>query len=154
MSEPIYHESLSIEQLPYTQDGSLEGKFLVQLRDEFTSHHAGVPWDGGRSMEPVFGRVLRRLVATTNNVIGVLRVEGEPFELGVVEKLRELAPDAPRAVQAVDDVARPQPSPAVIDPAPMPESAAVDEPSPSVALPAPPEAPSQSTSKPKGKDRK
>lgn len=79
--------ALSIDNLPYVNGGVL-GMWLVQLRDALNSQHAGIAWENGRSMQPVTGNVLRRFVAASNNVIGALRVEGDPCELGDCSTLK------------------------------------------------------------------
>lgn len=165
-------ESLSIEQLPYDANGGLVGKWLVQLRDEFNSHHAGVLWEKGRSVAPVTGQVLRRFVAASNNVVGALRVEGEPCALGDVSTLLEHAP--PEAIpeelrtreKAPVTPALPSepliPSTGVIEPATAPleagPAAASVEPA-SAILPPAPEPPTAAehaplASKKKDKDRR
>ena len=81
--------ALSIDDLPYVNGGVL-GMWLIQLRDAINSHHAGVAWEGGKSMQPVTGVVLKRFVAASNNVIGALRVEGDYCELGDCATLKEV----------------------------------------------------------------
>ncbi len=95
--------ALSIDDLPYVNGGVL-GMWLIQLRDSINSHHAGVAWEGGKSMQPVTGAVLRRFVAASNNVIGALRVEGEPHALGDCSTLLDGKP-FPASKASADEAA-------------------------------------------------
>jgi hypothetical protein len=89
---------LSYTDLPM-DDGFLPaGKWLVQMRDPITDSFAGAAFKAGITVEPINGRLLKRLV-TFMKVDGALRVEGEPCELGDCSTLKPAPAPVPEAVE-------------------------------------------------------
>ena len=88
---------ISITDLPQDDSGLIPaGLWLAALRDNLSDGFAGMTFQDGLLTTPITGRMIVRLVATMP-VIGVLRVEGDPCEVGDVSRL--LAGRASRIIE-------------------------------------------------------
>lgn len=75
--------AISIDQLPYDTNGGLDGLWLIQLRQNLNGGHAGVEFRDGRSVTPLDSRTFRQFVAAMGpDIVGAIRVMGEPYEMG------------------------------------------------------------------------
>lgn len=118
---------LSMDQLPM-DDGYLPaGKWLVALRDNLNDSLAGASFKDGLTLEPVNGRLLKRLV-TFMPVLGALRVEGDPCALGDVSRLLPAREPEPPAAIKEPERETPAPDSHDVAPASWAELAALDEP--------------------------
>lgn len=80
--------AISIDQLPYDSNGSLDGTWLFQLRQNLHGGHGGAQFADGRTVSPVDARTFRQFVATMGpDIVGAYRT-GDQFELGDVSTLR------------------------------------------------------------------
>lgn len=79
---------ISLDNLPTNNDGGIEGSWTIQLRQNLNGGHAGLEWRDGRSVTPVDGNGLRRLVATLGpDIVGAYR-SADHTALGDVSTLR------------------------------------------------------------------
>jgi hypothetical protein len=114
--------TISQADLPHDDSGMLPaGIWRAVLRDPITDGFAGMSFEQGVSA-PMAGRSLWKLVIAMP-VVGALRVEGEPCELGDVSRLRE---DGAVAVLEETRAARSRANAAVLAPEPAPEPVFVE----------------------------
>jgi hypothetical protein len=78
---------LSIEDLPKDDSGLIPaGMWHVALRDNLTDGFAGMAFQDGVTIRPIDGRSVVRLAANMG-IVGAIRVEGEPCELGATHRI-------------------------------------------------------------------
>lgn len=73
--------------IPIDAIGSDNDKWLFQLREPLDGHHVHTLLERGRSVEPVTGRIMRR-IAGGMEVIGAMRAAGDMLELGDCSTLK------------------------------------------------------------------
>jgi hypothetical protein len=90
--------------IPLDESGLNQDRWHFQLSEPYNGHHVGALLENGRTVEPVMGRILRRISGGMGSMlVGAVRVEGGTYlELGDCSTLRtgptaeEIAAEAAR----------------------------------------------------------
>lgn len=116
---------LSIDDLPKDDSGLIPaGLWHVELAANLTDGFAGMSFERGLSTRPLDGRSLVRVTANMG-ILGAVRIEGAPCELGEVARIRTMlgtsasAPAVPAAVPAAAPAKAPEAEPVPEAPAPQ-----------------------------------
>ena len=90
--------TLSLADLPFNPDGAIDGLWLFRVREALTTQMATAELVDGKTIRPVNGLILKRFVVGMGSVVGAVRVEGEPCQIGDVTGLVEPKVAIPKEV--------------------------------------------------------